>query len=476
MITLTERRLLESALPTSLSGKIYSDFCIEDLASFYEKYNFNSFKKFNTWATTIERNEDSIENLKIEFQISNYEFVDLQRANQSKLGNIPNLRAMLATRRMRTGETRYPNLRVAGFNACVTGDTLVAVADGRNAVPIKELVGTTYPIYTVNKGKVTIGKSIKTWKTRENAEVWHLTLDDGSILNATPDHLVMLRTGEYKALSDLVAGESLMPFNSYVSNNHYRQIASNTGRDRRQYRLIAEYNKLIVNPKVQAIHHRNFDSLDDSIDNLQVMLHTEHRQLHCEKMKGANNPVCRMSRERFKEVYKNFTGLKGENNPMFGKRHSAKTKALIGKKSKENWKRQPQFMSQTIKDAVTPETRLKISKAKKAYAAKMRETKVIVPKDPSILPGFTGRHHTEESKAKISATQKGRIFSEEHRQKLSEKAKLRYNHKVVSVSFSHLADVYDMTVESTHNFGVITSAKDQRFIVSSGVFIHNCAE
>jgi hypothetical protein len=38
-----------------------------------------------------------------------------------------------------------------------------------------------------------------------------------------------------------------MPFNSYISNKHYRQIASNTARDRRQYRMIAEYNNMIVN-------------------------------------------------------------------------------------------------------------------------------------------------------------------------------------------------------------------------------------
>ena len=138
----------------------------------------------------------------------------------------------------RTGETQYPDPDVEGFNPCITGDMLVAVADGRNAVQIKDLVGTTYPVYTIKDNKVTIGTSTRTWKTRENAEIWKLTLDDGSILKATPDHLIMLRNGEYKQLKDLKEGESLMPFNTYRSNHNYRQISSNTGRDNHKVKSI----------------------------------------------------------------------------------------------------------------------------------------------------------------------------------------------------------------------------------------------
>lgn len=111
-----------------------------------------------------------------------------------------------------TAPQRRDSAQIAGTNPCITGDTLIAVADGRNAVPIKDLVGTVYPVYTIKGGKVVIGKSIKTWKTRENAEIYKLTLDDGSVLRATPDHLIMLRNGKYKALKDLEVGDSLMPF------------------------------------------------------------------------------------------------------------------------------------------------------------------------------------------------------------------------------------------------------------------------
>ena len=59
----------------------------------------------------------------------------------------------------------------------------------------------------------------------------------------------------------------------------------------------------------------------------------------------------------------------------------------------------------------------------------------------------------------------------EFAEKLAELA----NHKVISVEFlSEREDVYDMAVEGTHNFAIITSSKDDNFITSSGVFVHNC--
>jgi hypothetical protein len=50
------------------------------------------------------------------------------------------------------------------------------------------------------------------------------------------------------------------------------------------------------------------------------------------------------------------------------------------------------------------------------------------------------------------------------------------NHKVVSVEPCGNEDVYDLTVDVTHNFAIITSAEDSQNITTSGVFVHNCHE
>lgn len=271
----------------------------------------------------------------------------------------------------------YKDVRASGGNPCIIGDTLIAVADGRNAVPIKDLVGTQYPVYTIKNGKVSISMAIKTWKTRDNAKVYKLTLDDGSFLIATNDHKIMLRNGNYKELDTLLVGESLMPFNSYVSNKNYRQISSNTGRDRRQYRMIAEFNNLIVNPKITAIHHRNFNSFDDRIENLESMLHESHRKLHSLKMIGLNNPMKNPDIAIKAVRNRNYSGM---NNPT-----CSNTKRKLEKKG-------------------------------------------------------------------------------------------LWNHKVLSVEFYGYTDVYDIEVENTHNFGIITVSHDNKYIRTSGIFIHNCLE
>jgi tRNA-splicing ligase RtcB len=49
-------------------------------------------------------------------------------------------------------------------------------------------------------------------KTRENAELVKVTLDNGREVVCTPDHEFMLRDGAYRQARDLGAGTSLMPF------------------------------------------------------------------------------------------------------------------------------------------------------------------------------------------------------------------------------------------------------------------------
>ena len=336
-----------------------------------------------------------------------------------------------------------------GVNPCVTGDTLVAVADGRNAVPIKDLVGTLYPVYAIENGKTVIKQSLKTWKTRENAEIWKLILDDGSTLRATPDHLIMLRNGEYIPLKDLKAGDSLMPFNSFISNERYRQISSNVGRDRRQYRMIAEHGGIIVDAKTTAIHHADFNSTNDSLDNLIAMPHADHIALHRVGMLGSSNAVFRI---KDKNAWKSKlsdagSGLKNPNSSELTNEDiynmAIRLTESIGRCANGgDWEifaaniGAPIFFSKFRKDALG--------------------TIVSMLKRAAIELGYE-----PEAKRSIRKPQPTDSL---------------YNHKVVSIEFCGYEDVYDMTVEDVHNFGIITSTKDDKAITSSGIFIHNCAE
>src|SRR5262249_54089831 len=61
---------------------------------------------------------------------------------------------------------------------CVTGDTLIAVADGRNAVPIKDLVGTEVPVYTHDHatGRTVVSRMWNIGVKRQHVPVYRVTL------------------------------------------------------------------------------------------------------------------------------------------------------------------------------------------------------------------------------------------------------------------------------------------------------------
>jgi intein/homing endonuclease len=267
----------------------------------------------------------------------------------------------------------------------------------------------------------------KVWKSRENAELVRVLLDDGSSFTCTPDHRIMLRNQQYIQAQHLVEGTSLMPFNSYKrSDRNYRMIQSNTGRDIAQYAHVAQYYDIIKEGyNSQHIHHKDGNGLNDLPENLEVIDAIEHNRQH---MLGANNSFHKMSgevREQWSE--KQSSRQKGENNTNS---NGLTTEEMIMR-----------CFVKTVQ-----------KKAKLSYQEVLDSCGV----------KFLSKGRLKEMKAETVG---------EFAEKLAELA----NHKVISVEFlSEREDVYDMTVEGTHNFAIITSSKDEKFITSSGVFVHNC--
>lgn len=126
------------------------------------------------------------------------------------------------------------------FNpCCFTGKTLVGVADGRNAVTIKQLAEekTSIPIYYKNnQGKVLIAGG--TAYCNGIKPVVKIILSNGSSFCCTEDHPLRTITGDY-----IEAGKSkgvkLSKF--FTSQKKYRTINSFTDGRSRQYRKIWEY-------------------------------------------------------------------------------------------------------------------------------------------------------------------------------------------------------------------------------------------
>jgi len=244
---------------------------------------------------------------------------------------------------------------------CITADTLVAVADGRNAVAIKDLIGTEVPVYAHDHatGRTAVSRMWNIGIKRESAPVHKVTLDDGSTFRATDDHLIMLRDGSYRMVRDLKAGDSLMPFHSKVlapAKTRTKRRFFWTGRSwKPQYRAVWEHAHG-AQPDGHHIHHRDFDALNDTAENLALMAAAEHSALHDDKMRGDNNPARRLMTDEWRRNIGD--SQRGEKNGNFGRTHSEETRRLMREKAVARW--------------ASEEERARIGAVIKAHQAKSR--------------------------------------------------------------------------------------------------------
>jgi len=180
---------------------------------------------------------------------------------------------------------------------CFEGDTLVALADGRS-LSFRDLVteqaqGKEHFCYTIRQdGKIGIERAVHARRTKTNAEVVRVTLDNGETIVCTPDHRFMRRDGSYVPAAELMADDSLMPL--------YRRLS-----DKAQPRITIDGYEMVWDPRSDRwlfthvladwynrwqgvyaeangdhCHHRDFDKRNNNPTNIQRMPSEQHLALH----------------------------------------------------------------------------------------------------------------------------------------------------------------------------------------------------
>jgi replicative DNA helicase len=160
-----------------------------------------------------------------------------------------------------------PNKRpmLSDLRECVTGDTLVALRDGRR-VPIKDLVGTTPCVYAVTpEGKLTCAKSDKVWRVGKK-EVFEVTLESGRTIKATAKHQLFsargwqrvaeLRTGDFLGVSRYMPEPSdpvQWPDHEVVLLGHLIGDGSYLNHRPLKYTTISEDNSKAVEEAAKAL-------------------------------------------------------------------------------------------------------------------------------------------------------------------------------------------------------------------------------
>ena len=350
------------------------------------------------------------------------------------------------------------NLKIIASNLCFTGETRVAVADGRNSVPIADLCDTEFPVYSARKSKARVGwvteiQKAKAFKTGTR-EVVEVELEDGSTFRCTPDHLLATRDTKWVEAKDSV-GVYLEPFTHFENEYGHRMINTVNNGHSRQSKMIWEYYN---NRSSEGYHVDHIESgTSDAIENLQLLTKQEHMAKTSKERMGSNNPIHKVDKTFHSEYVS--ASVTGKKNGRFSGIDNYELISLgkmvfqeLGSFTRKD------YLSLLEKGYNVPQN---FSNYRFGGSFKEYSSYVIGEKE------YNGEFEFEKPSPENPRTVK---FSG-----LKEKVKNTRSKglKVVSVQTAGVEDVYDLTVENNHNFFIITSESEG---FKSGVLVHNCSE
>lgn len=233
-----------------------------------------------------------------------------------------------------------------GTNPCITGDTLVSVADGRGEVWIDQLVklGKDVPVYCLNdKGDIEIQIMRNPRITGYNEKIYKITFDSGDSVRVTGNHKIRLKNGLYEQAKNLKYGDSVHTSSilyapicdkNKENSKNYKFIRSGNSvkseKCKSEHRLIYEFNNGLI-PDNHVIHHVNYNTLDNSLYNLKCMSKEDHDFLHIKDKISDKNPYPGMTAD----VKFNFALHKSETNSHFSGISNFKLYREIIKKTTE---------------------------------------------------------------------------------------------------------------------------------------------
>ena len=187
---------------------------------------------------------------------------------------------------------------VEGSGGCLLGDTPISMPRDHvkypDGIPLQDVKpGQFVWSFNEEEGSFELRPVKSVFKTMEDAEVYKLTLDDGSEVIGTPDHPFLTRDGIWKEMIALKPGDQLMPFYEGARNNYYdnRKAAEgdfeptimldpDNGKQIVEYRHVAQQFGWYDSDVSINVHHIDGRHANTDISNLQPLTLSEHAKKH----------------------------------------------------------------------------------------------------------------------------------------------------------------------------------------------------
>jgi len=386
---------------------------------------------------------------------------------------------------------------------CLRGDTQVPLLDGttKTLVEMTEAYerGEEQWVYSSDlddQGRVRPGKVAWAGKTRRDAELVRVTLDNGQSVVVTPDHKMIRRSGEKVQAQELLPGDSLMPYRSRVSSKAKGEALEGydltycpkAQKSLYTHRFVAR--DLGIYRKGEVIHHSNLQRMDNAPGNLTSMDPLEHRALHI-RLGQAGGKAVAMLRKVDSGLDARLREASTRNITRYNKSESKRMRTSVLNKERDQGRfiREYNVSEKHSKDNVARSRAMSgmwSDKVRRDQAASNMRIKFppifieglfeLIRQNPTASMDEIAGAATDALATTLNAANTRNVKSI-HRHMLRKvaleqgysdfgelrKAAVDDNHKVVSVEWlSEREDTYTLTVEPAHTFAV-----------SAGVFVCN---
>ena len=245
-------------------------------------------------------------------------------------------------------KTRYHKIVVMTDADCFSGDTLIALADGRS-LSFKEIIaeqatGKEHFCYTIrNDGKIALERIINPRMTKTATKVLKVTMDNGETLICTPDHPFMMRDGSFKQINEVKPNESLMPLYRKLSKikepgitiDGYEMVLDPlNGRWLFTHLLADWYNRWQGVYQVverEHCHHADFNKLNNNPTNIQRLSIENHLKLHREHVEKT------LLREDVINKCREIRNTKEFREMMSSRMQQPETRQILSENAKAQW-------------------------------------------------------------------------------------------------------------------------------------------